>query len=44
VDRKPYALCSLLLLLLLLLLPLALILRYFFNLMSYQVDDVFDSH
>jgi hypothetical protein len=24
--------------------PLALIFRYFFNLMSYQVDDVFDTH
>jgi hypothetical protein len=24
--------------------PLTLILRCFFNLMSYQVDDVFDSH
>jgi hypothetical protein len=38
VDLKPYASGNLLLL------PLALILRCFFNLMSYQIDDVFDSH
>jgi hypothetical protein len=40
VDLKPHASGSLLLLLL----PLALILRCFFNPMSYQVNDVFDSH
>jgi hypothetical protein len=38
VDLKPHASGNLLLL------PLALILRCFFNLMSYQVDDVLDSH
>jgi hypothetical protein len=43
VDLKTHA-SGLLLLLLFLHTTLALILRYFFNLMSYQVSNVFDSH